>query len=94
MLTMTSGGKGIVGTIILAFTLHFGTTGSIIQMIDLRAIASHAAATDPEMLALFLMYVSVTNLDRHLQKRLTASSVLKRTRSDEPNSQKFRGKNG
>ena len=42
----------IVGTIILAFTLYFGATGSIIQMIDLRAIASHAAATDPEMMAI------------------------------------------
>lgn len=51
-------GKGIrpihriVGTVILAFTLYFGFTGSIIQIIDLRAIASHAAATDPEMMAI------------------------------------------
>jgi uncharacterized iron-regulated membrane protein len=42
----------IVGTVILAFTLYFGITGSIIQTIDLRAIASHAAATDPEMMAI------------------------------------------
>jgi uncharacterized iron-regulated membrane protein len=42
----------IVGTIILAFTLYFGVTGLIIQLIDLRAIASDAAATDPEMLAI------------------------------------------
>jgi uncharacterized iron-regulated membrane protein len=42
----------IVGTIILAFTLYFGVTGSILQMIDLRTIVSHAAATDPEMMAI------------------------------------------
>jgi uncharacterized iron-regulated membrane protein len=42
----------IVGTIILAFTLYFGVTGSIVQMIDLRTIASHAAATDPDMMAI------------------------------------------
>lgn len=42
----------IVGTIILLFTLYFGTTGLMIQTIDLRAIASHAAATDPEMMAI------------------------------------------
>src|SRR5579862_3666479 len=42
----------IVGTIILSFTLYFGTTGLMIQTIDLRAIASHAAATDPEMMAI------------------------------------------
>jgi hypothetical protein len=42
----------IVGTILLAFTLYIGTTGTIIQSIDLHAIASHAAATDPEMMAI------------------------------------------
>jgi uncharacterized iron-regulated membrane protein len=42
----------IVGTIILVFTLYFAVTGSIIQLVDLHAIASHAAATDPEMLAI------------------------------------------
>jgi uncharacterized iron-regulated membrane protein len=42
----------IVGTIILVFTLYFGVTGSIVQMIDLRTIASHAAATDPDMMAI------------------------------------------
>lgn len=52
------GGKGmrpihrIVGTVIMAFTCYFGVTGSILQMIDLRAIASHAAATDPDMMAI------------------------------------------
>ncbi len=42
----------IVGTIILVFTLYFGVTGSTVQLIDLRTIASHAAATDPDMLAI------------------------------------------
>ena len=42
----------IVGTIILLFTLYFGVTGLIIQTIDLHAIASRAAATDPEMMAI------------------------------------------
>jgi hypothetical protein len=42
----------IVGTIILLFTLYFGATGSVIQMIDIRAVLSHAAATDPEMMAI------------------------------------------
>src|SRR6266702_3947583 len=42
----------IVSTIIIAFTLYFGVTGSIVQMIDLRTIASHAAATDPDMMAI------------------------------------------
>jgi hypothetical protein len=42
----------IVGTIILLFTLYFGVTGLIIQTIDLRAIASRASATDPEMMAI------------------------------------------
>jgi hypothetical protein len=42
----------IVGTILLAFTLYFGVTGSILQVIDLRTIASHAAATDPDMMAI------------------------------------------
>jgi uncharacterized iron-regulated membrane protein len=52
------GGKGtrpihrIVGSIIMLFTLYIGVTGSIIQSIDLKAIASHAAATDPEMQAI------------------------------------------
>jgi len=36
----------------MAFTLYIGVTGLIIQSIDLRAIASHAAATDPEMMAI------------------------------------------
>jgi uncharacterized iron-regulated membrane protein len=42
----------IAGTIIMAFTLYLGVTGSIVQMIDLRTIASHAAATDPDMMAI------------------------------------------
>jgi uncharacterized iron-regulated membrane protein len=42
----------ILGTILLAFTLYFGVTGSILQTIDLRTIASHAAATDPDMMAI------------------------------------------
>ena len=42
----------IVGTILLAFTLYFAVTGSIVQLIDLRTIASHAAATDPDMMAI------------------------------------------
>jgi uncharacterized iron-regulated membrane protein len=39
----------IVGTIILVFTLYFAVTGTMIQLVDLRAILSHAPATDPEM---------------------------------------------
>ena len=42
----------IVGTLILAFTLYFGVSGSIVQIIDLRTIASHATATDPNMMAI------------------------------------------
>ena len=42
----------IAGTIILVFTLYFGVTGSTVQLIDLRTIASHAAATDPDMMAI------------------------------------------
>ncbi len=42
----------IIGTIILVFVFYFGVTGLIVQSIDLRAIATHAAATDPEMLAI------------------------------------------
>lgn len=42
----------IIGTIILLFTMYFGATGSIMQMVDLKAVLSHAAATDPEMLAI------------------------------------------
>lgn len=42
----------ILGSILCLFTLYFGTTGSMIQISDLRAIASHAAATDPEMMAI------------------------------------------
>jgi uncharacterized iron-regulated membrane protein len=42
----------IVGSIIMLFTLYIGITGSIIQSVDLKAIASHAAATDPEMQAI------------------------------------------
>lgn len=51
-------GKGIrpihriVGTIILIFTLYFATTGSMIEIVDLKAVLSHAAATDPEMMAI------------------------------------------
>ena len=41
-----------IGTIILVFVLYFGVTGLIVQSIDLRAIATHAAATDPEMMAI------------------------------------------
>jgi hypothetical protein len=36
----------------MLFTLYFGTTGLLIQSVDLRAIASHTAATDPEMMAI------------------------------------------
>lgn len=42
----------IVATIIMLFTLYIGTTGLLIQSVDLRAITSHAAATDPEMMAI------------------------------------------
>ena len=42
----------IVGTILLLFTLYIGVTGLMIQSVDLRAILSHAAATDPEMMAI------------------------------------------
>ena len=38
-----------IGTIILLFTLYFAVTGTMIQLVDLRAIFSHAPATDPEM---------------------------------------------
>lgn len=39
----------IIGVIILVFTLYIATTGTVIQLVDLRAILSHAPATDPEM---------------------------------------------
>jgi uncharacterized iron-regulated membrane protein len=42
----------IVGTILLLFTLYIGVTGLMIQSVDLRAILTHAAATDPEMMAI------------------------------------------
>jgi len=42
----------IIGTIVLLFTLYFGVTGSLIQMVDIKAVLSHAAATEPEMLAI------------------------------------------
>ena len=42
----------IVGTIIMLFTLYIGVTGLMIQSVDLKAILSHAAATDPEMQAI------------------------------------------
>jgi uncharacterized iron-regulated membrane protein len=42
----------ITGTIIVVFTLYFSVTGSIVQMIDLRTIATHAPATDPNMMAI------------------------------------------
>jgi uncharacterized iron-regulated membrane protein len=42
----------IVGTIIMLFTLYIGATGLMIQSVDLKAILSHAAATDPEMQAI------------------------------------------
>lgn len=40
----------ILGTILLLFTFYFAATGLTIQAIDLRAIFSHAPATDPEMM--------------------------------------------
>lgn len=39
----------IIGTIIMVFVLYFAVTGTAIQLVDLRAILSHAPATDPEM---------------------------------------------
>jgi len=42
----------IIGTIIMLFTLYIGTTGILIQFVDLKAILSHSAATDPEMMAI------------------------------------------
>jgi len=42
----------MVGTIIMLFTLYIGITGLLIQSVDLKAILSHAAATDPEMQAI------------------------------------------
>jgi uncharacterized iron-regulated membrane protein len=42
----------VIGTILMLFTLYFGATGSMIQMVDIKAVLSHAAATDPEMLAI------------------------------------------
>jgi hypothetical protein len=42
----------IVATLIVAFTLYFAATGSTIQILDLRTLATHAAATDPDMMAI------------------------------------------
>src|SRR5580698_2865087 len=42
----------IIGSIIMLFTLYIGVTGLMIQSVDLKAILSHAAATDPEMQAI------------------------------------------
>ncbi len=42
----------IVGSILMLFTLYIGVTGLMIQSVDLKAILSHAAATDPEMQAI------------------------------------------
>lgn len=39
----------IFGSILFLFLLYFALTGTIIQFVDLRAILSHAPATDPEM---------------------------------------------
>lgn len=39
----------ILGTILVLFTLYFATTGTVMQLVDLRAILSHAPATDPDM---------------------------------------------
>lgn len=39
----------ILGATLLLFTLYFATTGTVIQFTDLRAILSHAPATNPEM---------------------------------------------
>ena len=39
----------ILGSIILLFLLYFAVTGTMIQLVDLRAILSHAPATDSEM---------------------------------------------
>jgi hypothetical protein len=42
----------IVATLIVAFTVYFAATGSTIQILDLRTLAMHAAATDPDMMAI------------------------------------------
>ena len=42
----------ILGSIILIFTAYFGVTGIMVQLVDIKAVLSHAAATDPEMLAI------------------------------------------
>jgi hypothetical protein len=42
----------IVATLIVAFTLYFAATGTTIQIMDLRTLARHAAATDPDMMAI------------------------------------------
>jgi uncharacterized iron-regulated membrane protein len=40
----------IIGSIILLFTLYLSVTGSVMQIVDLRALLTHAPATDKEMI--------------------------------------------
>ena len=40
----------IIGSIILLFTLYLSVTGSVMQIVDLRALLTHAPTTDKEMI--------------------------------------------
>ena len=55
---MKSGGREIrplhraLAAILLLFLLYFGITGTIVQLVDLRALATHAPANSPDMMAI------------------------------------------
>ncbi len=42
----------VVSLFVVLVTLYLGVTGTLIQLIDLRTLARHAPATDPEMMAI------------------------------------------
>lgn len=55
---MAAGGIGIrplhrgLGTVLALFLLYLSVTGTIVQLVDLRALLTHAPATSPDMMAI------------------------------------------
>jgi hypothetical protein len=42
----------VTSLFVVLVTLYLGTTGTLIQLIDLKTLARHAPATDPDMMAI------------------------------------------
>ncbi|MFT4075720.1 MAG: PepSY-associated TM helix domain-containing protein [Asticcacaulis sp.] len=87
----------ILGSVIAIFLLYFGITGTIVQAVDLRALLTHAPATDPDIKAIRESIDGTANfsvieavdydaavLPQMLDRRTALATTLKAARSVVP----------